>query len=275
MYYVHSDYFRKFSGRTPACKVNIPQEKELPLRPYLVERYLFLTVFIQVQFYMILRSIAQIISLVFHPLLIVTYMLVTLLLINPYLFGVNSISDPSSKELILRVFLSTFFIPAFSVAMLRFLGLIDSIEMKTKEERIGPYIITGVFYLWMLRNFWDNSNVPSIFTSLMLGSVIALFIAFFFNIFTKISAHAVGMGGLTATVVIAMLLFRYDSFFINSTILGAFEVSMASLLMVFILLAGLVGTSRLILAAHVPKELYSGYIVGFCSQFIALRFLFL
>ncbi|PHN04240.1 hypothetical protein [Flavilitoribacter nigricans] len=222
-----------------------------------------------------IRSIAQIISLVFHPLLIVTYMLVTLLLINPYLFGVNSISDPTSKELILRVFLSTFFIPAFSVAMLRFLGLIDSIEMKTKEERIGPYIITGVFYLWMLRNFWDNSNVPTVFTSLMLGTVIGLFIAFFFNIFTKISAHAVGMGGLMATAVISMLLFRYDTFVVNSTILGTFELSLVTLLMAFIFLAGLVGTARLILSAHVPRELYSGYIVGFCSQFLALRFLFL
>ncbi|MEZ4995905.1 MAG: hypothetical protein R2824_36160 [Saprospiraceae bacterium] len=224
---------------------------------------------------MIIRSIAHIISLVFHPLLIVTYMLVTLLLINPYLFGVNSISDPTSKELILRVFLSTFFIPAFSVAMLRFLGLIQSIEMRTKEERIGPYIITGVFYLWMFRNFLDNSNIPTVFTSLMLGSVLGLFIAFFFNIFSKISAHAVGMGGLTATAVIAMLLFRYNSFVINSTILGAFEMSMASLLMLFIFLAGLVGTSRLILLAHVPRELYTGFIVGFSAQFIALRFLFL
>lgn len=222
-----------------------------------------------------LRSIAQIISLVFHPLLIVTYMLVTLLVVNPYLFGVNSISDPNSKELILRVFLSTFFIPAFSVAMLRFLGLIESIEMKTKEERIGPYIITGVFYLWMLRNFWGNSNVPAVFTSLMLGTVIALFIAFFFNIFTKISAHAVGMGGLTATAAIAMLLFRYDTFVINSTILGTFEMSLITLLMLFIFFAGLVGTARLILTAHVPRQVYSGYIVGFCSQFLALRFLFL
>lgn len=224
---------------------------------------------------MLIRSIAQVISLVFHPLLIVTYMLVTLLLINPYLFGVNSISDPLSKELILRVFLSTFFIPAFSVAMLRFLGLIESIEMKTKEERIGPYIITGVFYLWMFRNFLGNSDIPTIFTSLMLGSVIGLFIAFFFNIFSKISAHAVGMGGLMATAVIAMLLFNYDTFVINSTVLGTFEISMVSLLMTFIFFAGLVGTARLVLTAHVPRELYSGYIVGFCAQFLALRFLFL
>lgn len=224
---------------------------------------------------MLIRSVAQVVSLVFHPLLIVTYMLVTLLLINPYEFGVNSISDPRSRELILRVFLSTFFIPAFSVAMLRLLGLISSMEMHSKEERIGPYIITGVFYLWMFRNFLDNENVPTIFTSLMLGAVIGLFTAFFINIFAKISAHAVGMGGLMATVVIAMLAFNFDTFIISSTILGTFEVSLGGLLMFMIVLAGLVGTARLILSAHRPSDLYGGYLVGFVSQLIALQFLFL
>jgi membrane-associated phospholipid phosphatase len=45
--------------------------------------------------------------------------------------------------------------------------------------------------------------------------------------------------------------------------------------MLFIFFAGLVGTARLILVAHVPRDLYTGFIVGFCAQFIALRFLFL
>lgn len=224
---------------------------------------------------MLIRSVAQVVSLVFHPLLIVTYMLITLLLINPYEFGVNSISDPRSKELILRVFLSTFFIPAFAVAMLRLLGMVNSMEMHTKEERIGPYIITGVFYLWMFRNFLDNTGIPTVFTSLMLGAVIGLFIAFFINVFSKISAHAVGMGGLTATVVIAMLAFNFDTFVISSTILGTFEVSLGSLLMIMIVLTGLVGTARLILEAHQPKDLYGGYLVGFFSQLIAVQFLIL
>ena len=80
-----------------------------------------------------LKPLAQVISVLFHPLLIVTYMLVLLLLINPYLFGVYSIGDKFSKLLILQVFLSTFFIPGFAVAMLRFTGLVSSLEMKTKK----------------------------------------------------------------------------------------------------------------------------------------------
>ncbi|NBC09183.1 MAG: hypothetical protein GVY26_18480 [Bacteroidetes bacterium] len=221
-----------------------------------------------------LKSLAQVLSFIFHPLLIVTYMLVLLLLVNPYLFGVNSIGDKQSKLLILQVFLSTFFIPAFAVAMLRFTGMIKSMEMKTRQERIGPYIITGMFYIWMFRNFLGSDQVPTAFSSFLLGASIGLFIAFFINIFSKISAHAVGMGGLVGMVVITMLLFSYDTFTIHSTIIGMVEMSMNGVLVFVIVMAGIVGSARLLLQAHEPLDLYGGYLVGFASQFIALRFLF-
>ena len=223
---------------------------------------------------LMLRVPAKVISFVFHPLLILTYMLLLLLLVNPYLFGVNSISDEVSKLLILRIFLSTFFIPAVSVAMLRFLGLISSFEMEEREERIGPYIITGIFYLWMFQNFLHNPQIPTAYTSFVLGATIGLFLAFFINVFSKISAHAVGMGGLVGMVVITLLLFSYDTFTVHFGRLGTWELNMNIVLMFTILLAGLVGSARLALSAHRPADLYGGYLVGFLAQFLALRFLF-
>lgn len=201
-------------------------------------------------------------------------MLILLLLVNPYLFGVSNIGEQPSKLLILQVFLSTFFIPGFAVAMLRFTGLIKSMEMRDKHERIGPYIITGVFYLWMFKNFESNTQIPTAFASFMLGATISLFLAFLINIFSKISIHAVGMGGLLGMVVITMLLFSYDTFTINSTILGIVEINMVTVLLLTILIAGAVGTARLLLSAHEPMDLYGGYLVGFAAQFLALRFLF-
>lgn len=206
--------------------------------------------------------------------MILTYMLIILLLANPYLFGVSSIGEKQSKELILRVFFSTFLIPAISIAMLRFLGLVNSIEFPDRQERIGPYIITGIFYLWLFRNFLDNSIIPTAYTSFVLGATISLFIAFFINIFSKISAHAVGMGGLVGMVILTMTLFSYGSFEINLPIIGAIYLNMIAVLMITLVLAGAVGTARLLLSAHEPMDLYGGYIVGLASQLIALRFLF-
>lgn len=222
-----------------------------------------------------MRFFAQFVSVIFHPLLMLTYMLVLLLLVNPYLFGVNNIGDQLSRVLILRIFLATFFIPALSVVMLRFLGMVESIELKDKQERIGPYIITGIFYMWMFRNFLDNSLIPTAYTSFMLGATIALFVAFFINIFSKISAHAVGMGGLLGMVVLTMLEFSHHFFTIDLVLIGPVQFSLTVVLLLVILASGLVGTSRLLLQAHHPQDLYGGFVVGFFAQFIAYRFLFL
>lgn len=217
---------------------------------------------------------AQVVSVIFHPLLMPTYMLALLLMVNPYLFGVNSWGDPVSKLLLLRIFISTFLLPLVGVSMLRAVGFISSFEMRDKSERIGPYIITGIFYLWMFRNLIDNPQIPTAYTIFMLGAVIGLFLAFFINIFSKISAHAVGMGGLLAMVVITLFLFSYDTFTLQSASFGILHFNMTVVVVAVLLAAGLTGTARLWLNAHVPMEVYGGFAIGFLSQLIALRVMF-
>lgn len=218
-----------------------------------------------------LQNIATVLSILFHPLLIVTYMLALLLLVNPYQFGVYSIVE--QWKLVVLVFLSTFIMPAFAVLMMRSLGMVRSFELKDKQERIGPYIITGVFYLWMFVNFKNNQAIPLSLTVAILGATIALFFAFFVNNFTKISAHAVGMGGLVGLSAVNTLYFNFETFTVNLGRAGAFEVSTNFLLMVTVVLAGAVCTSRLLLNAHTSRQLYSGFAAGFLSQMIALFFL--
>ena len=66
-----------------------------------------------------LRILAHFFSFLFHPLLMLTYILVILIMFNPYMFGQADVG-----QLTVLVFLTTFFIPAFSVAMMKMLGLI-------------------------------------------------------------------------------------------------------------------------------------------------------
>ena len=219
-----------------------------------------------------LRTLAHLFSILFHPLLVVTYMLILLLLVNPYQFGVYSIVE--QWKFILLVFLSTFIMPAFAVVMMKALGMVQSLELHERHERIGPYIITGVFYLWMFINFKNNTLIPQPFTIAVLGATIALFTSFFFNNFTKISAHATGMGGLAGMAAINTILFNFDTFTLNLGWLGVFVISTNFVLMATIILAGLVSTARLYLEAHTEKQLYYGLAIGFVSQFIALAFLY-
>ncbi len=217
-----------------------------------------------------LRTTAQILSVIFHPLLMVTYMLLLLLVINPYQFGVNKMAE--QWKLVLMVFLSTFVMPFFAVFMMKSLNMVKSMELQDRYERIGPYILTGVFYIWMFLNFKEK-QFPKPLVITMLGSTIGLFMAFFFNNFTKISAHAVGMGGLVGMALINTLFFNFDTFTANLGPVGMYEISTNFVLMAVIILAGLVCTARLLLGAHNEKQLYTGFFVGFIAQFIALIFI--
>jgi hypothetical protein len=213
-----------------------------------------------------MRTIAHAISFVFHPLFMMTYMAILLSLINPYLFGVNDISG--NVIFILQIFFSTFFLPALAVVMMKMLGFVETLEMEDKAERIGPLIATLIFFLWMSYNFYHSSLIPLAFTIFMVGSTIALCLAFAINVVSKISLHAIGMGGLLGMIIITMLYFSYGYFQV-----GGLSVSMNALLMVVIVICGLVGTSRLLLEAHQPMDLYGGFFIGFGTQFLALSLL--
>ena len=202
-----------------------------------------------------------------------TYMTVLMLIIHPFWFGVHQVSD--KIPLLLAVFFSSFVIPGIAVLMMRFLGLVDSMELRDKKERIGPYIVTAIFYLWLYINFRNDPSMPPPFSSVVLGTVIGLFLAFFINIFSKISAHAVGMGGLLGMVIILLGMGSFDPVLIHLGTWGAIQTTLGTLLLVVILLAGLVGTSRLLLKAHESMDLYGGYMVGLAAQFLAFRLLIL
>lgn len=221
-----------------------------------------------------LKSFAWGLSIVFHPLLIPFYMLFLLLLVNPYLFGVSSVQDEGARLILLLVFLYTFFIPAVSFLVMYFLGMISDLNVPEKEERIGPYLITGILYMWVYYNFAQKGELPPAYVSFMLGTVIALFLAFLLNIFSKISAHTVGMGGLIGMLVITLLWFSYGSFTVDINLYGTVEVRMLHLLIGGVLIAGAVGTSRMLLKAHEPNEIYGGYLVGFAAQVFAFLYIF-
>jgi membrane-associated phospholipid phosphatase len=91
-----------------------------------------------------------------------------------------------------------------------------------------------------------------------LGATIGIFSAFIINIFSKISMHTVGMGGFLAMMLICISRSVANNEYI---------------LILAVIAAGLVGSSRLILGAHESNEIYGGYAIGFLTQFVAVSYL--
>ncbi len=214
------------------------------------------------------KKLALLFSLITHPLLMITYALVIYLKVNPFAFGVPNIG--LKMPLVLMVFVLTFFFPALVVFLLKKLDFVDSISLNTAKERIIPYIGTAVFFLWMYITTRSNPEIPTLFKSFVLGSIISLFLVFFVNNFSKISAHMAGIGGIVVFCFSMMygLGGNTDMTSLLGNTLGSRPVNLPS---IAILVGGLVATSRLSLKAHSYQEIIGGLVVGVLGQIIAMR----
>jgi len=203
-----------------------------------------------------MKVLARIVSYLFHPLLFPTYGLLLLLAANPNRFG------PFGEKLhivwLIIIFALTFLFPAVWLLMMKRLEMIDSLNLETTKERIVPLIATATFYLWTAWMFKSNVNmkIPTdkLIFYMMLGSCFTIFMALCINIFMKISLHTLGSGNLLGIILPLIRISTFDLRFVFVTL---------------ILVAGVIGTSRLILKAHSPREIFTGYFIGFTGQFIA------
>ena len=212
---------------------------------------------------------ALVLSGLFHPLLIATYMYVLLLAINPFLFGSSGVATPTALLTLIQIFLYTFVIPLVSVLIMLALEMISSVMIEDRTQRIGPLLLVMVLYFWVTYDLTQSNDIPNIFTAYMIGVVAALSLAFVINVADKISLHAVGMGGLVGMLLISLALFGGQGLS-----LGGVTISLGLVLIVGILLAGLVGSARLVLKAHNGLQVYMGYMVGFIPQILAYLFYF-
>lgn len=205
-----------------------------------------------------LRFTAKIISHLFHPLFVSLYVSYYLIFVNGTFF--TGFSHSMKTHVMVWVFINMFLFPSISVLLLKAVGFIDSIYLYTQKDRIIPYITANLFYFWMYLVFHNNTSIPLIITSFVLGVFLTSSAGLLANIYFKISMHGLGMGGATG-IFLVMIYFCGSS-------------GIAVPLMITLLLSGIVLSSRLIGAHHTNKELYSGFILGILFQLISAKCLF-
>jgi hypothetical protein len=200
---------------------------------------------------MIIRMLAHIISFLFHPLFITTYVTAWLLYIHPYAF---IDATESSKPLrLISIFINTAFLPAFSVFLMWRLKLVESVTLQTQKDRIIPFVACQLFFGWAWWVAHNQEESPSSFRSFLLGTFFAVCAGWLLNIKMKVSMHALAVGG--------MLIFF---------LLQAFQLPDATglYLTIAILTTGLVCTARFIISDHRPVEIYIGLFAGAACQLI-------
>jgi hypothetical protein len=206
-----------------------------------------------ISFPVVVKWLAHLFSFIFHPFFIPVIATWYLAYIQPGYF--TGISPQEKNLIILRVGYITIFYPALTVLLLKGLGFIKSIFLKTQRERIAPYIATNFFYFWMFLVFRNQPEVPAILTSFIFGAFLASSVALIGNIYFKISMHALGVGALCGlTLIIIFSGFTYAVFLTS---------------MIIFLITGLVSTSRLIVSDHKPFDIYSAIILSILCQMVA------
>ncbi len=200
----------------------------------------------------LLKWPAQFFSYIFHPAFVPIYVIAFLVYVHPSYF-----SGFSAKAKLQTIFIATFnlvFFPLLSVLLLKAVGFIDSIFLRSRKDRIIPYMASGIFFFWAYTVFKKQEMYPPIMASFILGIFLAASAALIANIYFKISMHAIGMGGwLGIFWVIAN----------ENSMLMTWPIALA------LLLTGIICTARLIVSDHSQKDIYMGLFVGFLCQLVA------
>lgn len=200
-------------------------------------------------------KLAKVLSYIFHPLLLPTYILI--LLLNHSSFISPSLPAFYKTTLVGVVFFTTVLSPLFLSWMFYRLKIISSIYMTTREERIYPILSISVFYYltyFLLRGI----HISSIFSYYMLGATLLAILTLMITFYRKISMHMVAAGSFTGLFLGLSLNFGIN---LNTEIFTG------------ILLAGIIGFARLKSNSHQPAEIYSGFMMGVVAITILMTLL--
>ena len=198
-------------------------------------------------------KLSKFISFAFHPILMPTYAILLLFTFSPLFSEFMSIKQKT--QIIKLVVVFTFLLPIFSVIILKKFKIVSSFYMENQKERRWPLLFAlGWFYL--LLRLLETLHTHYIIVTLMLGAMLILLISAIVSNFWKISLHMLGIGGVLGAFLAIQTLFGGNIF----------------LIITLLFCAGLVGFARVNEDAHTLKQVYLGFLVGFCTEFLIFYF---
>jgi len=147
--------------------------------------------------------------------------------------------------------LCTTMLPLFVSWVLFRMGRVSSLTEPTDKDRLMLIAFTELCFILA---YYSIHNIPMIGRSLsffMLGINVAMIITLLISLITKVSLHAVGIGGILGTVIGLMYYNRIQNY-------PAIAAAIA--------LVVLVDLSRYKLKAHAAADIYIGNSIGIACQ---------
>ena len=132
---------------------------------------------------------AQIVTIVFHPLLLTTYLV---LLLGRWMPAMLLVRQEHLLTFVAFIFGITFVLPALNVLVFRQFGVISSWKMGTRQERMLPFIFNSIVYLLIAVLFIYKVHLSTNFTKLMLIIAVLAVTGTVCTFFFKVSIHSLG-----------------------------------------------------------------------------------
>jgi len=192
---------------------------------------------------------AKIISFLLHPLFVGVMMMFYITYMHPTLF--IAVSEKGRFYKFLTFVVNNVMFPVLVVLLLKGLGFAKTIQLGTQKERIIPYVASIIFFFNSYNTFRNQPDSPEILTDMCLGIFLSACLALVLNNFSKISMHAMGMGGMLGLAMV--IIFTGQAY-------AVWPLTIA------ILLTGLVCTARLIASDHTMEDLVLGLMIGIGTQ---------
>jgi|SRR5690554_331679 len=196
-----------------------------------------------------MKVIAKIATLLFHPVFIPTMITGCY-----YFFNASFYAEFERYVAVGQVFLMTFLLPVSIYFFLKSVGMLrSSIMVESVKERNVPMFLNIVIMLILVFRVWESASNTAL-KQFFIGYAITYIILFSSVQFHK--KYSVHVASLCSALPL----------FIQPT--ATYFLPPLVILPIFLVLVGLVASSRLYLNAHTNLEIVMGGIIGFFPTFI-------
>ena len=194
---------------------------------------------------------AKVISAIFTP-----FSIPFLAFLILFIFSYLRIMPIQYKLIVLGVvYCFTILMPTLTIFLFRKINGFSPDDLVERKRRYTPFILTITSYIFCLL-MMHRLNIPWYMTGIILAALVMMIICVIVNLKWKLSEHMAGAGAVIGGLIAFSALFGYNPVW---------------WLCVFILIAGILGTARIILQHHTLGEVMGGFTVGLICSLLVLH----
>ena len=196
-------------------------------------------------------AIARLISIILHPIFIpIISFHLSIKMVPDLDFTIANYQN----YILLILIICTIMLPVLCMLFLIRFDVISSLEMTKNQERPIPLLLTGGFLILSLKLTEKLLVFTPVLKKELVGAIIIILLASIISKFWKISLHMLGIGGLIGVLVSLQYLYG----------------GLSSMIIYFMLIAGITAMARIYLKAHNHSQIYVGFIVGFIIECVII-----